>query len=267
MPIGRYLKARLTETFPTPPSDSIWRSAFAVGMRREVVKNRSVLWPDDAAAVAPAVAPPTPGEIQELQTMELRSVERLRRSGIFVEGATPAPADGGMQRTRRAGLSMEGSRPVSVRLAAASAGDALDEFMGKSADADADVGDGRPNTGVSIDATFLTGGVQIAEVPYRLDSRGGRSGPIKGDAAPAASGRQRARSVLAGLYVPPSDAERSAALAVARPTSLPEFGRGGERESTGSDVGAYVARAATPAADADEEHKAAMQVDLFFHFF
>ena len=41
LPIRRYLETRLAETFPTPPSDSIYPSAFAVGMRRKVAENRS----------------------------------------------------------------------------------------------------------------------------------------------------------------------------------------------------------------------------------
>ena len=43
VPIGRYLKTRLTETFPALPSDLIWPSAFAVGMRRKVVQKFSAI--------------------------------------------------------------------------------------------------------------------------------------------------------------------------------------------------------------------------------
>ena len=41
MSTGGYLKARLAETFPTPPSDPTQPLAYAVGMRRRVTKNRS----------------------------------------------------------------------------------------------------------------------------------------------------------------------------------------------------------------------------------
>ena len=40
MSIGRYLKTRLAETFPTLPSESIQPSAFAVGMLRDVVEKK-----------------------------------------------------------------------------------------------------------------------------------------------------------------------------------------------------------------------------------
>ena len=44
MPICRYLKMHLAETFPMPPSDPFQPSAFAVGMRRNVAKNRSAAY-------------------------------------------------------------------------------------------------------------------------------------------------------------------------------------------------------------------------------
>ena len=46
-----YLKTRLAETFPTPPSDSIQPSAFAVGVHRKAVEN------GHARAIAARAAP------------------------------------------------------------------------------------------------------------------------------------------------------------------------------------------------------------------
>ena len=54
VPIRRYLRTCLAQTFPMRPSDSISPSAFAVGMPRKEVKNRPALWPSRRSTRAPS---------------------------------------------------------------------------------------------------------------------------------------------------------------------------------------------------------------------
>jgi hypothetical protein len=180
-----------------------------LGVRMGVFGQRlPFISPEEAAQQQPSIVPPTPGEINELDPSKIVAHPRSRRGGVSIAASPPAHTRVTPPPT------IQEEKP-----------DALDNFMKPSGSMEL-----RPGSGIKIsDATFITGELQFTDVPYRLDSRDGRSGVVKlqdstQDDEDRAIGRQRARSVLAGLYVPSEHERRKQqALALGRPSSLPEF--------------------------------------------